>query len=127
MSIFFDRERQEIAMAPRSCPVADNVPLWYLFTFSIVAFFACILFIVTASIGIYEWRAGRCCCCRQDAGLASESTTSPAGAEFATVQATLTPGIEGGYGAMNKIEQAKPIFDDDDDDDNDDSESVESA
>merc|ERR1712124_81613 len=116
MSVYFDREHKEIAMAPLSCETPDSMPLWYLVTFSMVALFSCILFVIAVSIGIYEWRAGRCCCCSRTAPLASQASTGPASAEFATVQATLTPGIEGGYGATCKIEQAKPIFDDDDDD-----------
>ena len=119
MSVYFDREHKEIAMAPFSCQNPDNVPLWYLVTFSMVAVFSCILFVIAVSIGIYEWRAGRCCCCSRTVALASQASTGPASAEFATVQATLTPGIEGGYGATGKIEQAKPIFDDDDDGDDD--------
>ena len=116
MSVYFDREHQEIAMELISCETPASMPLWYLVTFSMVAFFSCILFVIAVSIGIYEWRAGRCCCCRRTVALASQASTGPASSEFATVQATLTPGIDGGYGATGKIEQAKPIFDEDDDD-----------
>merc|ERR1712150_129690 len=89
-------------------------PLWILFVFLSVGFFACVLCIVATGVGICQWKAGLCCCCRR-----SNRTTSDGGAyavqnhtasEFTKVQASLgpAPGV-GGYGAMDQIEYPEPI------------------
>ena len=104
----FDRGRKEVAMNYLECPPPDAEPVWFLFIFGTVAFLSFTMCIVAVAIGIYEWRANRCCCRRYQ-----EMEPSPsANPDFTKVEASF--GSLEGYGTMNNIEQALPIVDDDD-------------
>ena len=113
MSVVFDREHKEVAMKAIQCNSSDdNEPVWAIFIFVSVAFFSVTLCVVAIAVGVCEWRANRCRCRRHQNTHLQSGAQSPT-PEFTKVEASFTPAIEGGYGAMDKIEQAAPISDSD--------------